>query len=482
MSLCSFSSTLAMESSTIVDNTFINEVLPSAPENAVKVYIYGLALCSRPNRDDNNLDSMSVALSLSPEQILEAYTHWQNLGLVQIVNKEPFEIKYLSVRESSGSNKLRVKSKYKDFNEQIQSILCGRMISPTEYNEYYHLIENQHFEPEALVMIIKYCTNLKSTDIGSAYILKVAKSFGDEGIKTLVTLESKLLEQERSSTEIKTILKTLGLNRDADLEERNMYLKWVNSFGFTHGTIKEVARLQNKKGGMNKLDETLSKLFEQKLFTIEEIENYSKEKEMLYSIAKKVTSTLGLYYQNLESVVEVYIKDWFNKGYDEPTLTLLSNYCFKQDIKTLSLMNEIVLKLYKLGIVSVEAMNEYVAGLVSTDNSIKELLQKLGLLRRVNSMDRDFYKTWTEDWNFSLEIINLVAEKSKTASQPIRYMNKLLLELNNKNIKTVQEAEKELAKTTIVSSQTKTKNDFSEREYSKEDLDALFDSLDDIEV
>ena len=261
-----------------------------------------------------------------------------------------------------------------------------------------------------------------------------------------------------------------------------MYLKWVNSFGFTHGTIKEVARLQNKKGGMNKLDETLSKLFEQKLFTIEEIENYSKEKEMLYSIAKKVTSTLGLYYQNLESVVEVYIKDWFNKGYDEPTLTLLSNYCFKQDIKTLSLMNEIVLKLYKLGIVSVEAMNEYVAGLVSTDNSIKELLQKLGLLRRVNSMDRDFYKTWTEDWNFSLEIINLVAEKSKTASQPIRYMNKLLLELNNKNIKTVQEAEKELAKTTIVSSQTKTKNDFSEREYSKEDLDALFDSLDDIEV
>ena len=154
------------------------------------------------------------------------------------------------------------------------------MISPVEYNEYYHLIENQHFEPEALVMIIKYCTNIKSTDISYAYIIKVAKSFGEQGIKTATALEAKLLEQERSSTQIKHILKTLGLNREADLEERNMYLKWTNSFGFTDNVIIQVAKLQNKKGGMSKLDETLSKLFEQKLFTIEEIENYSNEKDV----------------------------------------------------------------------------------------------------------------------------------------------------------------------------------------------------------
>ena len=482
MALCSFSSTLAMDSNTIIDNTFINEFLPTAPENAVKVYIYGLALCSSPCRDDNSLDSMSTALSLSPDQILEAYTHWQNLGLVQIVNKDPFEIKYLSVKESSGSNKLRVKSKYKEFNDQIQSILSGRMISPTEYNEYYHLIENQHFEPEALIMIVKYCTTLKSTDIGSAYILKVARSFGEEGIKTLVALEAKLLEQERSSTEIKAILKTLGLNRDADLDERNLYLKWVDNFGFTHGTIKEVARLQNKKGGMSKLDETLTKLFEQKLFTIEEIENYSKEKEHLYVVAKKVTSTLGLYYQNLESVVEVYIKDWVNKGYDEQTLTLLSNYCFKQDIKTLSLMNEIVLKLYKLGVVSIESINEYIAGLVATDNAIKELLQKLGVLRKVNSTDRDFYKTWSEDWGFEPNIINLAADKAKTANQPMRYINRLLLDLNNKNIHNIESAKAELDKIQVYQTPQATKNDFAEREYTKEELNALFDSLDDIEV
>lgn len=482
MALCAFSSALAMGSSTLVDNTFINEFLPAAPDNAVKVYLYGLALCSSPSKEDNSIDSMATALSLTEEQLFEAFSYWQQMGLVQIVNKSPFEIKYLSARENSGNSKIRVKGKYKDFNDQIQTILSGRMISPIEFNEYYHLIENQHFEPEALIMIIKYCTNIKSADIGSAYIIKVAKSFGEQGIKTTAALEAKLLEQERSSTEIKNILKALGLNRDADIEERNMYLKWINNFGFTHGVILQVAKLQNKKGGINKLDETLSKLYEQRLFTLEEIEIYSKEKEELYSIAKKVASTLGLYYQNLESVVEVYIKDWVNKGYDQETLTLLSNYCFKQDIKTLSLMNEIVLKFYKLGIVTIDAINEYIESVVSTDNSIKSILQKLGILRRVNSSDRNFFRTWTIDWDFSLEVIELVAEKAKATSSPVRYMNKLLLDLNSKNIHDVEKVKIELNKVNVNPSSQVVKSDFGQRDYTKEELDALFDSLDDIEV
>ena len=61
-------------------------------------------------------------------------------------------------------------------------------------------------------------------------------------------------------------------------------------------------------------------------------------------------------------------------------------------------------------------------------------------------------------------------------------MNKLLLDLNNKNIHNLSDAQNELSKTKTDTNQTYNKNDFSEREYSKEELNALFDSLDDIEV
>ena len=143
-------------------------------------------------------------------------------------------------------------------------------------------------------------------------------------------------------------------------------------------------------------------------------------------------------------------------------------------------MNEIVLKFYKLGIVSTDAINQYIAGVVLTDNAIKEILNTLGLVRKVNSSDRDFYKTWSEDWNFDESIISLVAEKAKNASSPIRYMNKLLLELHSKNIYDYDKAKQELNNTQIETKENK--KDFTEREYTKEELNALFDSLDDIEV
>ena len=70
MALCSFSSSLAMDNSTLVDNAFINEFMPSAPGNAIKVYLYGLTLCSSPYSRDNDIDSMSNVLGISIDEII----------------------------------------------------------------------------------------------------------------------------------------------------------------------------------------------------------------------------------------------------------------------------------------------------------------------------------------------------------------------------------------------------------------------------
>ena len=82
------------------------------------------------------------------------------------------------------------------------------------------------------------------------------------------------------------------------------------------------------------------------------------------------------------------------------------------------------------------------------------------------------------------DIILLACAKSKTASSPIRFMNKLLSDLNQKNIHTIADAEKELQNVKVESYKQNTQNNtnFSQREYTKDQLNALFDSLDDIEV
>lgn len=484
MGLCSFSSSLVMDGTTSVDNAFINEFLPKAPDGYVKVYLYGLSQCSNPYSDDNSLSSMSIILKMTEDEIIDAYSYWQDMGIVQIISNDPVEIRYLPIKSHSGSAKLRVKSQYEDFNNQIQQILSGRMIRPNEYNEYYHLIESYHFEPEALVMIIKYCTTLKNTSVNYPYILTVARSFEQEGIKSAAALEAKFLEQERAGKEIKEVLTTLGLKRDADLEERNMYLKWINTYGFSQGTILEVAKLQKKKGGFAKLDETLKKYAEQKLFTLEDITIFNEQKENMFILARDVSKAIGLYYQNLESVVDTYIADWLTKGYDAETLIAIANYCFKQSIRTLEGVNAIICKFFKLGLVSLASINEYIKGLADIDNNIREVLDACQITRLVNTYDRDFYNTWTGAWNFPHDVIMVVASSSAGKSQPIQYMNKILSNLYAEKITDIDTIKKRLANMSVAPSTPSNNSalNYEMREYKKEELDALFDSLDDIEV
>ena len=69
MALCSYSSRLAMDGYTVIDNTFLNELLPLATGEDVKVYLYGLNLCANPNIDDNNLDTMCKVLCKTEDDI-----------------------------------------------------------------------------------------------------------------------------------------------------------------------------------------------------------------------------------------------------------------------------------------------------------------------------------------------------------------------------------------------------------------------------
>lgn len=486
MALCSYSSKLTSEGYTVIDNNFFNEFLPQATGDDVKVYLYGLTLCGTLSSDDNSLDTICKVLSLTEEQTKKAFEYWQTMGLVQVVSKNPYEVRYLPVRAHSGSMKIRNKEKYTDFNEQIQSVISDRMITPTEYNNYYTLIEVSHFEPEAVVLIAQYCVSIHGSSIGYPYIMKVARDFESQGIKTVSAVDAKLIEQEKSTAEIKHVLAALGLKREADIDERNLYLKWTNNFGFTHGVVVEVAKSLKKRGGFIKLDELLSKYFEQKLFTMEEVLSFNEKRDSMFELAKTVSKTLGLYYQNVETIVDTYISDWTNKGYDNDTLIFISHYCFSQDLRTLGDMNTIIQKFFKLGLVSLASIEQYISGILKTDELVREVLDKTGLIRRISTLDREFYKTWTNSWGFSHEQILLAAEMAKDKTSPMTYLNKVIANLNEQGANDTKSIKEKLKEIKPDARKTTTKKDnkdnFEKHVYTREQLDAVFTSLDDVEI
>ena len=100
MSFAKLSSDFLMETFTLVDNLFISEYLPECDEKQVKVYLYGLYLCTNPSRN-NSLDALCSNLNMSEKEIISIYSFFEDMGLVQIVSKEPLEVKYLSLKRAN---------------------------------------------------------------------------------------------------------------------------------------------------------------------------------------------------------------------------------------------------------------------------------------------------------------------------------------------------------------------------------------------
>jgi len=482
MSFCKFSTEYIASSKTEVDNIFINDYLPFAEPKHTIVYLYGLYIAGSDSFD-NSLENFSKTLNLSEEEIISAFEYWEEQGLVRLLHTNPLQVTYIPLKNVLSANKLYKPDKYEVFNAQAQEIFKSkRQISKHEYEEYYDFLERYHVEQEALLMIMKYCVETKKSAVGYNYILTVARNWANEGITTTLQVEEKLQVMEEKSFEMTEILKVAGIKRSPYVEERALLAKWINEYGFSLDVILHIIKKNKTKShfSFDRLDGILTKYYEMKLLSVSEIESFEKEKKDLYALSKEINKTIGVYYENLEGVVENYILKWINMGFSNELLLQIAEYCFKTSIRTLEGMNTAVNKFYKLGLLSIEAFAEYMEEILLVDNKIQNILSSLEINRMVNYIDRENYKTWKENWKIDDTLIEYACSLAKGKESPLKYLSRILADWHEKGIKTLEEAKN----TTPINTnkETTAKKNFSGRSYSNNELSVLFQSINEIDV
>lgn len=486
MAFCKFSSEYVSKTYTIVDNIFFTRYLPSTPPKVATIYLYGLYLCNNNAQDLNGatLSTFASSLGYTEEEVLDAFRYWEEQGLVRIVNTNPLEIQYLPIRGVNLSNKKYSKDKYYEFNIQAQNILSGRQITPNEYEEYYALMEGfslpdgRKFSPEALLMIIRYCAEFKGNNIGYRYILTVAQNWAKEGVISTENIEKKLSDYYDANKTILKILSTLGSNKKSSIDEHEMYMRWVQDYGFTDDCILYVAGTI-KKGGFERLDKILRSYYEMHLFSEKEIKEYETNKEQLYTLTRNINKLIGVYYDDVDNEIQTYITPWLNKGYSGECLLAISNYCYLKDKRTLSTLNDFINKLYNQGIVSLDAFKQYLGNQDKLDNEIRNILDNIGLKRNVNAQDRDLYRRWVVAWNMPSDVIKYAGSLSADKTAPIAYMSKILSTWHNQNIHTLAQAKEYAIKDTTTA---KKDNVLKQQDYTDEDFDSIFDAFKEIEI
>ncbi len=480
MCLCKYSSSYIINDKTVVDNVFINNFLPDAPDLCVKVYLMGLSKCANSSAPDNNITNFANVLNVSEQEVIDAFKYWQEQGLVQILSTNPMEIRFMPPNSTLGTIKKFKAGKYTDFNIQVQEILSKRMITPTEFSVYYSLIEDKHLQPDALLMIIKYCTDYKGENVGYPYIITIAKDWIDNfNVHTCEDVENKITEQGLLNDDINLVLGALGTKRKVQIEDVQMLNKWIKELDFDLNTVVAVAKrctIKKVKADINYLNNLLNKYYEMRLTSIAEIEDYENQKDSNTSLARQVVKGLGLYYEDLSKVIDTYVIKWIQMGYNDEILIKITDYCFKNSIRTLDAYDRVVQKLFKLGIITLEAFNQYLGDINAWDEKVRRLLEQLGIKRYINEFDRDFYRTWTENWGFNEEIIAYATSLSVGKSNAMQYMNKILSSWKAKNITSMEQAK--LNSNFVAGEAQVQKSD----KYTKEQLNSFFSNLDEVEI
>ncbi len=462
-------------SSTVIDNMFITDLMPNADETAIKVYLYGLVQCADKVTSNNTLDAACLVLGLERKQVINSLKYWEEVGAIRIIKENPLEFEYIPIKYIALKPKKYNTDKYSDFVSQIENMILDRALTPNELLKYIEVVEEYKISTDALILITKYCVETKNRHINSNYILTVARAWANEGIKTLEQVEEKLKEMESQTDSMRQVFLALGLKSTPDFDDKQYFIKWTTSWGYDLESILYTAKLCKKRGGVKKLDSLLDNFYKLGLFTLADIQKQSEYIEYTRNLAYNITKALGIFYENIDTVVELYITEWLNKGYEAIGLKTIANYCFKRNLRNLEIMNNIISDLYSKGIISSNSVQSYFEEQSLIDIKIKNLLNTLGTSRYVTNTDRDYYNTWTNIWGISEEIINYAAKQSVGKSFSFAYMNSVLAGYKENNVKTIEDCEKiAINPSKIDTNNTNTQIISDKHIYSKEELDNLF--------
>lgn len=469
MSFCSFSKESVKKSATIIDNKFISLYLPEANGNAVKTYVYGLFVC-QDSDEDVSFDKFCENLKLDKGVVSDCFKFWEELGVVNVLSEDPFMVKYLPV-DASKPKKYSAE-KYGEFNKALQVLIPERMITTNEYSAYFSLMEENGLKPEALLMIVKYCVDLKGGAIGLRYILKVANDFISRGITSTAKIEKELSDYSLKTGEFASLMNYILPNKKPQIEDLKLFEKWNKQLLYDIDTIIFIAKTAKIKN-IEKLDREIDVLYASKKFSEKEIADYYKSKAETTELAYAINRSLSVYTEVIDPVIENYVTPWLNMGYDKETLLFLATCCFKRNKRTLADMDDVIERLYKKGLITITAIAEYFKAVSLDDGFIKKLLELTGLSRRPTEWDRQNLKTW-RSWNFSDEMICEACKIAAGKTNPMSYVNAVLSGWKSENVYSTDKIPKSAF---IKSNEQAVKT----RTYTKEEFDKLVDKIEDID-
>lgn len=249
--------------STIVENDFIDHYMAKANGEYVKVY---LLLLRHLNANSGNLSICGLAdcLECTEKDILRAFTHWSEEGLLKIDYDDAGNICGLAIGKAvqkpevkatatietptvasktapartSGTRAAKKTAKEQEDLRQLYFVAeqyVGKPLSVSEIKKINYFFDTLNFSTDLIEYLIEYC--VENGHRTFRYIESVALSWADAGI---ASVEDAKLNTSAYNKNYFSILNAFGIKgRSPALVEMEYMKKWFEEYGFDLEMILE---------------------------------------------------------------------------------------------------------------------------------------------------------------------------------------------------------------------------------------------------
>ena len=430
-----FEEGFALFDMTPVDNQFIQEYLPAAPGDAVRVYLYGLMRCYHPDREMSP-EQMGKDLNLTENEIMSAFRYWERRGLVQRIGDHPVMFRFISVRRKAmGGGGVSIDPDYEAFVDSLYNIFDHeRRLHGGEIRQCYEWVEELKLPPEAVIMLLKHMEKKKGKNFSIQSADQIARQMADENVDTVEAAEDFLSRDQAEYEGTKAVLKRLGKRNNPSEDQIALYRKWTRDWGFTREAVV-TACAETAKGdpSMGYLDGILRNMHLRREPGRQMDETVVKEARAEADEAKKMLKAAGAGSLDDEKL------DWYRKlreTYPEEMILLAARESRGKPLETV----EGMLASWKMkGIYDAAQARTYIREFQAQSSLMRKLREMWGLDYSLGPQDREKITEWEKNLGFTPEQILYAAPSAAGTARPLLYLNKILEDYAQQGIRTPEQ-------------------------------------------
>lgn len=233
--------------STDVPDDFIENYMPAANGDHVKIYLY-LIYCLK-ERKTLSVSSLADLFQCKENDIVRAFRYWESKGLMQMEENSAGEITFIALCDGERpkapemntpvSAPLPAPEKHcytpaetAAFKQhaEVRELLfvcekyIGKPLTMTDLQTLLYFYEELHFSTDLIEYLVEYSVSKSKRSL--RYMEKIALSWHEKGIKTV---EEAKLDSKPYAKECYLVLKAFGINNHDPLPSETRYVShWMN--------------------------------------------------------------------------------------------------------------------------------------------------------------------------------------------------------------------------------------------------------------